>query len=197
MKKKIIAALICAALTLSLAGCGEEKESSPSNNSTNNSSTNQQSSDTPTSDPGSSSDQQGSDSAPESDQSDAIRLPEKITTAEPYAVNNIDYTGWALVGGLSEEGIDYTDEQIEAILEGFGGHYNIIFNGGGKANVIVSAEGTSMDYELINGNTMVTLRNENAYMAGMFTVADGVVVMMLVNQAAPASAYYFVQIDEH
>ncbi len=193
MKKKIIAALLCVALTLSLAGCGEEKE-----NSTPNNSTAQQSTDKPTSVPAeSSSDQQGSDSAPESDQSDAIRLPEKITTAEPYAVNNIDYSFWTFVGGLSEEGTDYTDEQVAAILDGFGGHYNIFFNGGGKADVIVSEEGTPMTYELVNGNTMVTLKNENDYMAGMFTVADGVVVMMLVNQAAPASAYYFIQMDEH
>lgn len=188
MKKKLLAALLCAAMTLSLAGCGED-EKTPANNSTAN-----QSSKTENSSEQQSSD--NSESAPESKpeesgSSDEIKFP----TATPYAVENLAYTNWILAGGL-EDGTEFNEEKLAQVRESFGGSFGIFFETNGRANVIMNYEGNEFSFEQSSDNTMVTLKKGDTTMAGVFTMDTGALTLMLADQAKPNIVYYLTFLDE-
>lgn len=186
MKKKLLAALLCAAMTLSLAGCGEE-EKTPANN---NSSTAQQSSKTENSSEQQSSDKtDNSESTPEeSGSSDELKFP----AVEPYAIGNIAYTNWML-SGVTEDGTDYNDEKLAQAREAFSG---IFFETEGRANVVMNYEPNEYSFELSSDNTKVTLKNGDTTMAGAFTMGNGMLALVLINQAKPNITYYFCLLDE-
>ena len=177
MKKKLLAALLCAAMTLSLAGCGEDEKT----NSSNNSSTADQSSKTENSSEQQSSDNSESDpeSTPEeSGSSDEIKFP----AATPCAVDNLAYTNWVLAGGR-EDSTEFNEEKLAQVRESFGGSFGIFFETNGKANVIMNYEGNEFSFEQSSDNTAVTLKSGDTTMAGVFTMDTGVLTLMLIDQA--------------
>lgn len=183
--KWFLAALTCAALTFSFAGCGEEED----NNISNNNSSEQES--IPENIP-----ENIPEGTPESGGTTvSFQVPEILKSLPAVGVESLANTGWQLVGGLSNNS-ELTDEQYAQVLENFGGFYIIVFNDGGKADITAGENYTTADYELVNENAAVTIQNENAYMAGVFILTDEEVTMIIVNQNDPETALYFRQIDE-
>lgn len=189
MKKTLLAALLCAAMTLTLAGCGEDSGSSSNNSSSDKGSTSTTQQSEPEQQSSDSSD--NSESTPESGSSDEIKFP----TAAPYAVENLAYTNWTLAGG-SENGTEFNEEKFAQVRESFGGSFGIFFETNGKANVIMNYEGNDFSFEQGGDNTTVTLKSGDTTMAGVFTMDTGVLTLMLVDQAKPNITYYLTFLDE-
>lgn len=187
MKKTIISALICAALILSLAGCGDSNEpaSTPKPSSSSSSST-------PASSSAPESSSEPESSAPE--QSSAVEVkvefPAAVMSAQRLAIETMENTIWTLAGGYSA-GAELDDAGLQTVLEAYGGSLKLSFTADKASLDSGSGDHTEFDYALSDDKSTLTLLGENADMAGIFIEQNEMAILAAKNLDGSDMVLYF------
>ena len=183
MKKTILAALIGAALTLTLAGCNNDSGSNSNSSSSQSSSS--------SSAPASSSTPESSkteSSAPES--SAEVKFPDAFSTIEHVGVEDLENSTWILMGGYSA-GKELDDAGLQTVLAQYGGQLTLSFTADKASLDSAGGDHTEFSYTLSEQNSKLDLKGENADMTAFFMEQNGIVIMAAMNVSNPDMVLYF------
>ena len=123
-------------------------------------------------------------------------LPAALQGIQIYEAENLDYSGWALAGGMVD-GVEMEAADVQAIRDAAGGDLQIIFMDAGNVTLFNSVDTKEGTYTVDSENHCLKLTFEEYSYYAIFTVVGEDSVLILVNETEPNTALYLSYIDEH
>lgn len=191
MKKTILAVLIGAALTLSLAGCGEN-ESAPASTpaSSGKPASTPASSSKPVSSSAPASSKAPESSAPEESSDAEIKFPDAFSSIERVGVEDLENSTWMLMGGYSA-GAELDDAGLQAVLAQYGGQLTLFFTADKASMDSGAGDHTEFDYTLSEQNSRLDLKGEHQDMTAIFMEQNGIAIMAAMSSGSADMVLYF------
>lgn len=122
-------------------------------------------------------------------------LPEALSKATAYEIEDVSLTAWQLAGGMID-GVEMEQADLDSLNTTAGGYIQYVFADDKKVQMVTPLNSIDGTYTVESENTIVHMVFPEIEYYGIFTVVGEQTVFMIADPKQPGSALYLTQVEE-